>query len=81
MFLFNILNKMGDVHAINEGVGLSVKDYEKKDSVVGNRKLRVTKKESYHWEEAPKELDSPAKIMSSALKLTFDLASLLGISK
>lgn len=72
---------MGDVHAINESVGLGVKEYEKKDALEGGRRLRVTKKESYHWEEAPKELDSPAKIMSSAMKLTFDLASLLGISK
>lgn len=71
---------MGDVHAINEGVGLNVKDYEKKETVEG-KKLRMMKKESYHWEEEPKELDSPAKIMTSALKLTFDLASLLGISK
>ena len=81
MFLFNILNKMGEVHAINEGVGLSVKDYENADGLEGGRRRRVTKKESYHWEEAPKELDSPAKIMQSAMKLTFDLASLLGIPK
>lgn len=71
---------MGEVHAINEDVGLSVKQYENADGLEGGRR-RVMKKESYHWEEAPKELDSPAKIMQSAMKLTFDLASLLNIPK
>jgi hypothetical protein len=41
----------------------------------------MIKRQSYHWEEGEKELDSPAKIMSNAMKLTFDLASLLNLKK
>jgi hypothetical protein len=34
---------------------------------------------SYHWEEEKRELDSPAKIMNNALKMTFDLTKLFNI--
>jgi hypothetical protein len=43
--------------------------------------LSIGKKKSYHWEEEGRELDSPAKIMNNALRMTFDLSKLLGIAE
>lgn len=78
---------MADVGKINQEVGARIIEYDKKDQEVplifrsSMQTPKIQKKASYHWEEERKELDSPAKILNNALKMTFDLTKLLNITE
>lgn len=89
VFLFSVYNKLTDIHKTNEDIGARIIEYHKVEEPQitsppkksSMKTPRITKKISYHWEEDNRELDSPAKIMNNALKLTFDLTKLLNITK
>ncbi len=82
VFLFALYNHMAEVHRINEQVGERILHYSRNEEDPRDRQGQRTPTEEkcYHWEEEGKELDSPAKIMKKAMKMTFDLTQLLNIT-
>lgn len=79
---------MIDIRKISDNIGGQIIDYDRKEqstpasrNSISNNTPKITKKVSYHWEDSNKELDSPAKIMKNALKMTFDLTKMLNITK
>lgn len=56
---------------MDKGIGERIVEFEAKETI-GSR----LKKQPYFWRRE-KELDSPAKIMKNALKITFDLTNFL----
>jgi hypothetical protein len=60
---------------MDKGIGERIGEFEGKESI-GSR----IRKQPYFWRRE-KELDSPAKIMKNALKITFDLTNFLQIAE
>lgn len=62
---------------MDRGIGEKIVEFEAKEVI--DTHFRV-QKQSYFWRRE-KELDSPAKILKNALKITFDLTNFLQIAE
>jgi hypothetical protein len=78
LLLFNIYNGLSEATKVSASIGKEIVNYEETKQLNNTLESTKSSKKNYFWDRNYRGQFSPAKILPTALQMTFNVAQILG---